>query len=184
MIMLTVPALLAAILTGTLGLAALLWSLWRPHRRLWPPRVGRRQDVISIGLTYGCFGAVVLLALAGWGGMDWPPVVRRGVGGALLVAGHVISAVTMRQFGARQIVGGDTGLRTEGLYRCSRNPQYLACITLLLGWAVLSAAPLVWAVLPLGLAAFAVAPLTEEPWLRATSGTAYDACAVGVRRFL
>ncbi len=126
-------ALIAAVVTGGLGLAALIWSLWRPGQALWPPQGGQRHDAITLGLTYGYCGAVVVLALTGWRGMDWQAVVRWGLRGGSLVAGYVVSAVTMRQF---------------------------------------------------GVAAFAIAPLTDEPWLRTTYGHAFDTYAARVRRFI
>ena len=69
---------------------------------------------------------------------------------------------------------GNAGpLVTDGLYRYSRNPQYIGDILIIAGWAILSAS--LWAI-PLcvgGMVAFLITPLAEEPWLRDLHGESY-----------
>ena len=57
-------------------------------------------------------------------------------------------------------------------------------IALLVGWALVCGSPRTWVVSLLGAAWFALAPFTEEPWLREQYGPAYDAYRQRVPRFL
>ena len=86
-------------------------------------------------------------------------------------------------FGVPQTGGAKGTLRTKGMYRYSRNPQYMADIGIVSGWMILSAAP--WAIV-VGLAGIAVliaAPFSEEPWLKVQYGITYDSYSSRVRRF-
>jgi len=76
-------------------------------------------------------------------------------------------------------------LVTVGLYRLSRNPMYMAVLTILCGWALTFASRGLWAYA----ACFAVAfhlrvVLFEEPWLARTHGAAWDAYRARVPRWL
>ena len=75
-------------------------------------------------------------------------------------------------------------LVAEGPYRYTRNPQYVGDIVGLLGWGILCNSLLTWIVSLLGMAWFALAPFTEEPWLRARYGPAYEEFRRRVPRFL
>ena len=71
-----------------------------------------------------------------------------------------------------------------GPYKFTRNPQYVSDIVLLLGWAILCNSLRTWIASVLAAAWFALAPFTEEPWLRAQYGEAYDAYRRRVSRYL
>lgn len=61
--------------------------------------------------------------------------------------------------------GAEAELKTDCFYRWSRNPQYVADMAVLLGWAILSASAAVLIIATGGVIAFALAPFAEEPWL-------------------
>jgi protein-S-isoprenylcysteine O-methyltransferase Ste14 len=76
-------------------------------------------------------------------------------------------------------------LVTIGLYRVSRNPMYVAVLTILVGWALCFA----WRGMWIYAAAIAVAfqlriVYGEEPWLARTHGDAWTAYAARVPRWL
>jgi protein-S-isoprenylcysteine O-methyltransferase Ste14 len=120
----------------------------------------------------------------GWGTLDTPNWLRFGVGLPLIFIGNFVVWREVSRFGVPQ-TGGATGtLRTEGMYRYSRNPQYVADVGIVCGWMTLSAAP--WAI-ALGISVIAVliaTPFAEEPWLNKQYGSAYRAYCNKVRRFL
>jgi protein-S-isoprenylcysteine O-methyltransferase Ste14 len=110
-----------------------------------------------------------------------------GIG--VLAAGVVGLAWTVRDF---YVAGKGTlapwapprRLVVVGLYRWSRNPMYLAVLTILAGWAIAFAMP------QLGVYAAALAVafhlrvvLGEEKWLAATHGEEWKAYAAHVRRW-
>ena len=72
-----------------------------------------------------------------------------------------------------------------GLYRLSRNPMYIAVLTILCGWALTFASRGLWTYT----ACFAVAfhlrvVLFEEPWLARTHGPAWNEYRARVPRWL
>jgi protein-S-isoprenylcysteine O-methyltransferase Ste14 len=76
-------------------------------------------------------------------------------------------------------------LVTVGLYRVSRNPMYVAVLTILVGWALSFGSRALW----IYAAAIAVAfqlriVYGEEPWLARTHGDAWTAYAARVPRWL
>ncbi|MCB5200416.1 hypothetical protein LGQ03_14300 [Loktanella sp. TSTF-M6] len=71
----------------------------------------------------------------------------------------------------------------DGFYRWSRNPQYVADMGILLGWAILSAAPSAWIIALGGVVAFALAPFAEEPWLEDVYGALYRKYRTRAPRF-
>jgi len=88
------------------------------------------------------------------------------------------------RFGIPQ-TGGEVGsLKTDGLYRYSRNPQYVADAAMIVGWMLLTAAPLVFLVGAAAILVLLVAPLAEEPWLRKAYGLSYEQYCRQVRRFM
>ena len=80
--------------------------------------------------------------------------------------------------------GEATGLKTDGLYSWSRNPQYMADVIILIGWGVLTASLWALPVLSIGLAVLLVAPFAEEPWLQEKYGAPYREYKFNVRRYL
>ena len=95
---------------------------------------------------------------------------------------HVIHHKGLIQGAVEQ--GGAKGtLRTEGMYRYSRNPQYMADIGIVSGWMILSAAPWAMVVGLAGIAVLIAAPFSEEPWLKDKYGSAFEQYATRVGRF-
>ncbi len=169
---------------GASALAIMLWSIARPRRRIWPPKNYGTMIKICVWVpTLSIFGAIIGLGVLGWNEADLPAWVRFGIGAPLIVIGHISVWREVAAFGIDQ-TGGATGtLRTTGLYRYSRNPQYVADIVMIIGWLLLSAS---YVAIPLGIVGIlvlATAPLAEEPWLSERYGDEYDAYAARVRRY-
>ena len=84
--------------------------------------------------------------------------------------------------------GEASGLKTDGLYSWSRNPQYVADILILIGWGILAASLWSLPVLAIGLAVLLVAPFAEQNvasvggFVRGRNGISYQNTArwVGV----
>lgn len=72
-----------------------------------------------------------------------------------------------------------------GLYRCVRNPMYVAVLTILLGWALLYRSWLLVAYVAIVAIIFHFrVVLHEEPWLKKQFGTDWDDYAAQVPRWL
>ena len=171
------------IAAGTL--AALIWSIARPSQRLWPPDEYTIRTPFLVWVpTFTLFGVLVLLGILGWATLPFPDWMRFWIGVPLILTGNAAVWFEVVRFGIAQTGGAVGHLRTDGLYRYSRNPQYVADIFMVIGWMLLTAAPLVF---PVGSAAVLVllaAPFAEEPWLRARYGADFEEYASRVRRFL
>lgn len=76
----------------------------------------------------------------------------------------------VRKIGFGATSGEVAELKTDDLYRYSRNPQYVADMVILLGWALLSASGWAVYVAGIGVAVLTAAPLSEEPWLETNYG--------------
>jgi len=178
---LTLVGLVVAVVT----LAAILWSIARPTRRIWPPRRYTIWTPVLVWVpTFGLFGTLVALGVLGWGEVGIPNWLRFGVGIPLILSGHLAVWSEVLQFGMPQTSGAAGTLRTEGLYRFSRHPQYVADIGMVLGWMLLSSAPLALLVGGAAITLLVAAPFAEEPWLRSQYGHRYEEYATRVRRFL
>lgn len=171
------------IATGTL--AAILWSIAYPERRLWPPKRYTRATPVLVWVpTFTLFGILIILGFMNWGSLPIPIWLRLGVGIPLIVAGNIIVWSEVAQFGVAQTGGAKGSLRTGGMYRYSRNPQYVADIAMIVGWVVLCASPEVALTGFAGIVVLMVAPFAEEPWLNEQYGSAFEDYRAKVRRFL
>ena len=180
-------ALLTAVglLPAAVILAALVWSIARPRRRLWPPhRSTALHKILLWALTMAIFASAVALGLLGWGTLALPGWLRWGLGLPLVVAGNAVVWSAIAALGLGATSGEAGGLRTRGLYRHSRNPQYAADVAILVGIGLLSASATALPVIGAGVVLFILAPFAEEPWLRETYGDAFEAYAAGTPRFL
>ena len=168
-----------------LGGLAIVWSIFKPDKRLWPfSRLTPFKFIIIWGVTCLAFGACIALGVLDWNSLGWPKSVRFGIGIPLITTGHIVVYLGVKTIGLAATSGAKMQLRTDGIYRTSRNPQYLADMSSLIGWGILSAS--IWAV-PLAfgiIIVFALTPFSEEPWLREIYGQAYeDYCKTTPRFF-
>lgn len=178
--------LLSALGMGIAGatLLAILWSIAFPAQRLWPPARYTWWTPILVWVpTFTLFGVLIALGLLGWGELPLPHRLRFGLGISLIVIGNIVVWSAVSGFGIHKTGGAQGGLQIDGLYRFSRNPQYLADIVMIVGWMVLSAAPLVVLVGSVAMVVLVIAPFSEEPWLRSKYGSSFDEYAKKVRRF-
>ncbi|WP_415404051.1 methyltransferase family protein [Tateyamaria sp. SN3-11] len=166
-------------------LAAILWSIAHPERRLWPPKRYTKATPTLVWIpTFTLFGILIVLGFMDWGGLPIPTWLRFGVGIPLIVVGNVIVWSEVAQFGIAQTGGAKRSLRTGGMYRYSRNPQYVADIAMIVGWIVLCASSGAALVGFAGITVLKAAPFAEEPWLKEHYGSEFEDYRATVRRFL
>lgn len=170
---------------AAMTLAAILWSIAFPARTIWPPKRYTAVTPLLVWVpTFTLFGVLLLLGVWGWADLAIPSWLRFGVGLPLILIGNVVVWMEVSHFGMSQTGGAKGTLRTEGMYRYSRNPQYMADIGIVSGWIILSAAPWAMVVGLAGIAVLIAAPFSEEPWLREQYGDAFEDYSTRVRRFL
>lgn len=165
-------------------LIAILWSIAYPERRLWPPKQYTTATPILVWVsTFTLFVILIILGFMEWGNLPVPTWLRFGVGIPVILAGNVIVWSEVAQFGIAQTGGARGTLRTGGMYRYSRNPQYVADIAMIVGWIMLCASAGAALVGFAGIAVLVTAPFAEEPWLKEQYGSAFQKYSTRVRRF-
>ncbi|MDD9908713.1 MAG: isoprenylcysteine carboxylmethyltransferase family protein [Ahrensia sp.] len=177
--------LAVGLLAGSYMLAILTWSIIRPDKRLWPPK--EATDVVKLrvwAITILIFTAAFVLGVMDWNRLEWPSLARWGIGLPLIVVGNLVVWRGVHLIGMAATSGEATGLKTDGLYKWSRNPQYVADIAILIGWGILSASFWGLPVLVIGIAVLMVAPVAEELWLEENYGESYRVYRSQVRRYL
>ncbi len=183
--MIVAVAILIGFSTSLAVIFSLIWSILVPAKRLWPPQQSTRKHRIWVWLlTVIVFTSAFLLGALDWNSLEFPSLIRWGFGLPLILLGNWFAWQEALRLGMETTSGAVGKLRTEGLYKYSRNPQYVADMGILIGWMLLSASLMTLSVLLVGIAALALAPFTEEPWLRHHYGEAYIHYCKNVRRFL
>ena len=106
------------------------------------------------------------------------------LGVILVFAGFGAALLSTFSLGWKNAFGDNTGLKTTGWFKFSRNPIYVVTIIGLIGWTLIAQSALVNVVLLLWFIFYIVAPFLEEPWLEREYGEQYIAYKNKVRRFL
>jgi protein-S-isoprenylcysteine O-methyltransferase Ste14 len=166
-------------------LAAIVWSIVFPERRLWPPKKYTRLTPIMVWVpTLTLFGTLISVGFLEWGTWEIPSSIRFGLGGLLIMLGNLGVWSEVMKFGVDQTGGASGELRTKGLYRYSRNPQYVSDMMIVLGWMLVAASPNALLIGVASIVVLSAAPYSEEPWLLEHYGEDYQAYKSRVRRFL
>ena len=172
-------------IAGCYLLVAFGWSIAFPERRIWPPKGATTGIKLRVWLSaILIFIASFVLGIADWNSFGWPAPLRWGIGLMLIIIGNVVVSIGVRKIGFGATSGEVAELKTDGLYRYSRNPQYAADMVILVGWAVLSASGWAACVAAFGIIVLAAAPFAEEPWLEDIYGADYRTYKTKVRRYL
>lgn len=111
-------------------------------------------------------------------------LLQYGGGILLLMNGFSLAFWITFQMGWRNAFGEKHGLKTQGCFRISRNPVYVATWFGMIGWGLLANNALVWALLALWAIMYLLAPVFEEPWLEQQYGQEYLDYKRQTRRFL
>lgn len=178
---------MAAIARGT-GRA--LFSVRKPTRRVWPPPENApplswiQRWVVPTVMTVGIPAVAIF---------DWNSFVfncpARYAAAVPLMGVSILGALAHRRLGAVESLGHtDTGgrlvLETEGLYRLSRNPQYVGAAIGNLGIVIASNSLLAGISTCCMIGMFVANIFAEESWLRERFGADYDEYCRTVPRFL
>ncbi len=108
--------------------------------------------------------------------------IARGLEAALAIGDEGASAMIV--LGIVPSFGSESALVRRGPYRFSRNPQYVGFIVGLIGWVFLSSSRLAAVASLAGMVPLIAVPFTEEGWLLARHGAAYEEYRRGVPRYV
>lgn len=177
-------ALVAGLVADGIIILGLLVSIFHPNRRFWPP--GERSW--SYGLYWLCgavataSGAIVGYSDRGSLGIDVPR--RISFGSILAAIGVAIGARASLDINIAETTGLEGDLYTDGLYRYTRNPQYVGIFIALSGFTLLTNS-VQFALLAIETAiGTLLLPFAEEPWLEDQYGEDYETYRERVPRFI
>lgn len=169
----------------TLLLAALLFSIRRPRRRIWPPPAQRSWQFLAVWIaTAVAFLGSVALAFLDYGSFVFDHIVWRWVGGGLVVAGTALADWGVRTLTSRTSRGLGGEFRRRGPYRWTRNPQYLGHVAVVVGFVIGFDSVLLLVTGLLAIACLLLTPVAEEPWLAERYGDTYREYRREVPRYL
>jgi protein-S-isoprenylcysteine O-methyltransferase Ste14 len=182
---------LKALLFAILALAALCFALGLavnlrvPAIGLWPPPAAGSWQFWFVWVSYTVSGVgVAVIGVLDWGtlGLDHWLFLAIGVAGLLFAV--PFNEWGMRALSDHQTLGLQGELITNGPYRYSRNPQYVAEIVTFLSVVLITNSLLAAVICALVVLWFLLAPLAEEPWLARQFGERFDDYRRRVPRFL
>lgn len=164
------------------GLASVLMEGWR----FWPPPSRASAQYHLFWWSFRVyFVGLILLSVADFArleeGTSW---WRFGLGIPLLLSGFGLAIYGTGKLGWENAHGAQEGLKTDGMYRWSRNPIYVVTIPGLLGLGLLVHSLRLYALLATWAVLYFAAPFLEEPWLEERYGEAYRDYRRRVPRFL
>jgi protein-S-isoprenylcysteine O-methyltransferase Ste14 len=140
--------------------------------KLWPtPSTTSWQHYTFWPLFRGGLGLTILYALVT---VRWPApgeALPFAIGLAFALAGFGFTVYGYFDLGIENTYGADEGLVTNGLYRYSRNPQYVASILGFSGAALANGDAIF--LCALAILVYIIMPYTEEPWLQQAYGDVY-----------
>ncbi|MDX2483998.1 MAG: isoprenylcysteine carboxylmethyltransferase family protein [Pseudodonghicola sp.] len=161
------------------------YELINPAFRFWPPPEGqpRKKFVFMTLFRIVVYGLVICSILYLWRiGLQFStPAILLAI--LLIACGFAIALGSTVALGWTNAFGSKEGLRTDGIFRYSRNPIYVATWFGLAGWALLVPVPLVIATLMNWALLYLVAIFIEERWLTREYGEPFLEYCRKVRRF-
>jgi protein-S-isoprenylcysteine O-methyltransferase Ste14 len=179
-------SLIFALAFAALALLAILLALtvFSGVLAIWPtPYRGSWQSYVFWPLFRGGLGGTILLGV--WQFAAAPSHgLEAAIGVPLALCALAVTVHGYFALGIENTYGASRGLVTTGLYRFSRNPQYVASIAGFLGLALAAATQEIAALSTLAVAVYVLLPFAEEPWLARTYGERYSAYARTTPRFL
>jgi protein-S-isoprenylcysteine O-methyltransferase Ste14 len=152
----------------------LLATVFSDSFKLWPtPSAKSWQHYTFWPLFRGGLSLTILYTLIT---AHWPEsneTVRFAIGLACALAGLAFTVYGYFDLGIENTYGADDGLITNGLYRYSRNPQYVASILGFAGGGLANGGTQAIILCGLAILVYVIMPYTEEPWLQEAYGDVY-----------
>ena len=167
------------------NLLALLLTIRITTIQIWPPPSSRSWQFwfTWISFTYFMLG-IPVLGILDYGTLGLSGLPRFISAGVLFLIAFPIGMSAIYQLSFKQTLGLRGKFITVGVYRFTRNPQYVTHILLIAAVVLLTNSALALYIgIPYALW-FILAPFSEEPWLRDQFGAAYSSYCRQTPRFI
>ena len=165
-------------------LGIVVWSVVFPARRIWPPlQKWTWKYIVSWGLFLGAVGSDIIMMLYGQSSLMPIGDEKYYLGMPLVIVGFLFLGWGIHTLGMERTSGVAGEFISTGLYKFTRNPQYIGDILLFSGMMVISNS--FWSVagFTLLILAFLLMPLAEEQWLEEAYGESYKRYKMITPRF-
>lgn len=173
------PLLITIITIQLLVGASLLLSIFSSFR-IWPPPGTWTWQFF---FTWGSAGfsaiGFVILGIAHFQGFG----LHSLAGGVIFLVGERLRYKSIKTLSLPTTVGLKGNLITDGPYKWSRNPMYIADIMNIFGAALFFNTTYTWIIFVPWCCWFLLAPFAEEPWLKKQYGEEYENYAKKTPRF-
>ena len=153
------------------------------HQGKWSPPTAVMSGVIM----HGHFIATLTLSLLDRGSLFAPSPIMVAIGTILFFGGAAVIYLGRYAYGSQQRVYGllEDELIQHGIYRHTRNPQYVGYAAMFLGAAIVAGSGLALISTLFFIAIIHVFIIwVEEPHMRRTFGETFDGYAQKVRRYI
>lgn len=176
---------LADVLAHYALLVGIVWSIFLPQKRAWPPPKKRSwQYATTWILFYLIFAIHIALVFLDWNSWVFTSYTRLFLGAPLVLVGSVFVSWGILTLGIKNTSGVKDGFIKTGPYRYTRNPQYLGDAFIFLGMILISNSFYVLITHTLTILVFLLTPLTEEVWLEEKYGGIYLEYKRNTNRFI
>jgi protein-S-isoprenylcysteine O-methyltransferase Ste14 len=158
-------------------------SRYAPSVAIWPCPDHRSWQALTFWSLFRIANVSTIATLAvscAPGLLESSPRLIALVLGALSFACYFAACL---ELGHKNLYGGTAGLRTQGIYRWSRNPQYATAIPGYIAFAIAAHSAPALALAVLLSMAFWLMAMLEEAWLERAYGEAYVRYRSRVPRF-
>jgi len=164
-----------------LGLVATIFAKFQ----IWPPP---KKQSWQFWLTWISFiflmMGIPILGILDFGTLGLTHFSRYIIGGGLILFSVPIGLLAIQKLSLRQTLGLEGKLLTSGIYRYSRNPQYVTHVLLVVAIVLITNSMLVLTVGVFYSLWFMISPFSEELWLEKQFGRAYEEYCNRVPRFI
>jgi protein-S-isoprenylcysteine O-methyltransferase Ste14 len=154
--------------------ALLIATVWSRTFKLWPtPSSKSWQHYTFWPLFRGGLGLCIFYLILTAHRPPDAEVLIFALGLVCSLIGVAFTVYGYFDLGIENTYGADQGLITNGLYRYSRNPQYVASILGFAGGAAANGTTQAVILCGLAILVYVIMPYTEEPWLQRAYGDVY-----------
>lgn len=181
----TVTLFSVSIMSALLIIALSALSLLSTNVQFWPPPQKESWQFSTFWWLFRVmFITLIILCIIDFNGLGAPNTIYYWVSTPLAVIGFGMATYATLGLGWKNAHGESRGLKTQGLFRWSRNPIYVFSIIGMVGLGFSINSQYVYWVLVLWATMYVGAPFLEEPWLEKKYGNEFLAYKARVPRFI
>jgi steroid 5-alpha reductase family enzyme len=159
--------------------------LVNPKLNIWPPPGKNSWQFWYVWILYTMDAiGVAVIAILDWGSMKLDHWSFYLLGFGCLLVAVPLGEWSVRTLDVHQTLGLKGTMVTDGPYRLSRNPQYVAVLLIYTGIVLITLSYMGLIIGAIMAVWFLLAPHSEEPWLEGQFGEQYQEYRKNVPRFI